>query len=119
MTNEQLPERPAQPSERHISADGFFEYLADLGVWRPLGEVPPGTLTPDCRFQWTGVEWHPIYRMPTATRQTHNRTASTVFTTIVGALAGCGLLVVVAFVAIGAYFASHPIYTSTCGGKSC
>ncbi len=102
------PETPDLSPNRHVSADGLFEFRSDLGVWQPLSQVPQGTNTPDGRFQWTGTNWHPVYRLPPITSRGRTRTASSVLVSVLGVLGACGLLVVVAFVAIGAYFTVHP-----------
>lgn len=48
-----LPEPGGYPR----SADGLFEWRGDLGVWVPVVAIPPGTATPDRRFEWNGAEW--------------------------------------------------------------
>jgi hypothetical protein len=98
----------------------LFAFRADLGVWQPRGPVPPGTYTPDLLYQWTGTKWEPVYSLPplrtqTRDRSTANRRAAAVLVAALGGLAGCGLLIVVAFVAIGAYFAVHPPCVSSKG----
>jgi hypothetical protein len=37
--------------------DVAFRWRADLGAWEPTGILPPGTFTPDGRYQWTGTAW--------------------------------------------------------------
>jgi len=54
----------AEAAGRPRSADGCFEWRADLRVWAPLGEVPPGTVTPDRLFEWTGTEWRALRPTP-------------------------------------------------------
>jgi hypothetical protein len=49
---------------RPRSPDGCFEWRADLRVWAPLGEAPPGTVTPDRLFEWTGAEWRALRTTP-------------------------------------------------------
>jgi hypothetical protein len=100
------PGPPAQSSQSHVSADGLFAFRADLGVWQPRGPVPPGTHTPDLLYQWTGTNWRSVYTLPRLSTQTRHRSATAVFAAVLGGLAACGLLVVVAFVVIGAFFAA-------------
>src|SRR5580658_4037752 len=84
------------------SADGCFEWRADLRVWAPVGDVAPGTVTPDRRFEWTGAEWRALRPTP---RQTARRLVAADWIGMVAVAALCILGAVAVASAIFVYIA--------------
>jgi hypothetical protein len=93
------------------SPDGCFEWRADLRVWVPLGDVPPGTVTPDRLFEWTGTEWRAL--RPTSGQTVRKRSAAD----WIGMVAVAGLCALGVFAVAGAIFVYIALQNFSPSGK--